>query len=82
MNASFLCNNNATIAEDAAEAYVLRRMNAEQIECYEEHLLTCPRCQDAVRDFDVFLATARMAFAEKPAQQRRAGRPRTKSASR
>jgi hypothetical protein len=70
-------------AQDAAEAYVLQRMPADESELYEEHLLICPRCQDAVQEFDVFLSAARVALAEHPRRRRRprTPRPRAKSAS-
>ncbi|MGA2186495.1 MAG: hypothetical protein ABSH47_26055 [Bryobacteraceae bacterium] len=76
------CTNDAA-AQDAAEAYVFQRMAASESEYYEEHLLICPRCQDAVQEFDVFLSAARIALAEDPRGRRepRAPRPRAKSAS-
>jgi hypothetical protein len=83
MNQSLIpCTNDAD-RQDAAEAYVLQRLPAGEIERYEEHLLVCPRCQDAVSEFDVFLSVARVALAEFPEarQRRRTPRPRAKSAS-
>jgi hypothetical protein len=53
-----------SIAEtDRAEDYALRRLSASNSEHYEEHLLVCPQCQDAVQQFDAFLAAARIVLA-------------------
>jgi hypothetical protein len=62
---------------------VLQRLPAAENELFEEHLLVCPRCQDAVQQFDVFLSTVRLALTEPPRgrQRPRAPKPRAKSAS-
>ena len=70
-----------TCTDDAAEAYVFQRMAASENESYEEHLLICPRCQDAVGDFDVFLSAARVALAEDPRGRREPGTPPPKAKS-
>ena len=75
------CTDDAD-AQEAAEAYVLKRLPENEYERYEEHLLVCPRCQDAVQDFDVFLSNARIALAEPPhGHKTRASTTRAKSAS-
>jgi hypothetical protein len=70
-------------AQEAAEAYVLKRLSVSDYERYEEHLLLCPRCQEAVEEFDVFLSAARAALGDLPRERkpRRAAKPRVKSAS-
>ena len=76
------CNNNAA-AQEAAEAYALNRLSERDHERYEEHLLICSRCQDAVDEFEAFFAAIRSALSEPPMErkQRRAAKPRTKSAN-
>lgn len=60
------CTTDVAAIEEAAETYVLKRMSTSESERFEEHLLACPRCQDAVAEFDLFLAAARSALAEYP----------------
>jgi anti-sigma factor RsiW len=75
MNHSVLPScTNAVEAREAAEAYVLKRLSVTEFEHYEEHLIACARCQDAVQEFDLFLSTARAALAQYPE-----GRPRRRS---
>jgi hypothetical protein len=74
------CTAKDAAVSDTAEAYVLQRMSARESERYEEHLLVCPRCQDAVREFDVFLTAARISLADSPHGHRHR-RLRAKSAS-
>ena len=64
MNHSILPCTNDAAAQEAAEVYVLERMPAPENERYEEHLLVCPRCQDAVQESSVFFSAARVALAE------------------
>jgi hypothetical protein len=81
MNYSSLLCTDSIPAEEAAEAYVFRQIPEADLERYEEHLLVCPRCQDAVRQFDVFLSTVRLALAQRPNGKSTTPRTRAKSAS-
>jgi len=69
--------------QELAEAYVLKRLPATDLEQYEEHLLVCERCQTAIEEFDVFLSTARALFAEYPDDKprRRKAQPRSRTAA-
>ena len=44
-----------------AEAYVMGRLGPAELEAYEEHLLICTICQDAVDFEDEFMAMLREA---------------------
>lgn len=81
MNHSVLPCTNDAAAQDAAEAYVLRHLPARENESFEEHLLVCPRCQDAVQEFEVFLRAARIALAESPNGQRHPREPKRRAKS-
>jgi hypothetical protein len=74
------CTDDAAAVE-AAEAYVLQHLPVNEFESYEEHLLVCQRCQQAVAEFDLFLSAAREALSEYPRRHRRASNGRAKSAS-
>jgi len=84
MNKSaFPCTTDVAAIEEAAEAYVLKRLSPSESASFEEHLLVCPRCQDAVDEFDLFLSAARSALAEYPEERphRRGRKARASSAS-
>ena len=51
---------------DCAERYAMGRMSRTAHARYEEHLLICPPCQEAVAEFDVFLASMRGAATPEP----------------
>jgi len=76
MNKSALpCTADLAAIEENAEVYALKRMSPSESASFEEHLLACPRCQDAVAEFDVFLSAARSVLAEYPEERpRRRGR--------
>jgi len=77
------CTADVAAIEEIAEIYALKRMSARESELFEDHLLVCPRCQDAVDEFDLFLSAARSALAEYPEERphRRGRRARASSAS-
>jgi len=80
MSDLFVCGDHAA-AEEAAEAFVMRRMTVSEHERYEEHLLICERCQDAVRDFDAFLSAARGALGGPVKKRHQTSKLRAKTAS-
>lgn len=84
MNKSALpCTADPAAIEETAELYALKRMSPSESESFEQHLLVCRRCQDAVSEFDLFLAAARSALAEYPEERthRRGRKARATSAS-
>ena len=71
MNHSFVpCFDEAKLHE-AAELFAMARMSGRRTRRYEEHLLICPRCQDAVAGFDEFRATLRLAVGDAAVPQAR-----------
>lgn len=55
--------------EELAEEYVFERLSPEDLDAYEQHLLICETCRDAVETAVDFIALFRSAVDE-------SGRPR------
>ena len=68
-------------AEEAAEEYALNRLTGRMLERYEEHLLTCSRCQGLVTEADAFVTSVRTAFAGREETNPSRGKARTRSAA-
>lgn len=48
--------------DDTIEDYALGRLSENESAQFEEHILMCPQCQDALRLKDAFLADLRSAL--------------------
>ncbi len=57
------CHLSVDALEEAAEAYVMDKLGAADLAEFEEHLLVCRRCQNAVADADRFIQLLRAAAA-------------------
>lgn len=62
---------------DAAEAYILERLPAAELDEFEEHLLICSDCQERVRESDQFVRSIRAAFSAETHTHRSPARRRT-----
>jgi len=67
MTHSLPCNDPVSL-HDAAERYAMGRMSRADHARYEEHLLVCPRCQEALAGFDAFVASMRGAVEKAEAE--------------
>lgn len=63
-----LLHESVEAIEETAEEYVLGRLSAPDERSYEQHLLLCRTCQDAVRTVDEFIEVFRAAVT--PRQRR------------
>ena len=63
MNHSLLPCFDDCLRHEAAEWYAMGELSAFSSERYEGHLLLCPQCQDALAQFDAFVAAMRGALA-------------------
>jgi anti-sigma factor ChrR (cupin superfamily) len=59
MNHSTLPCSDDGVRHDSAERYAMGGMSRAEAARYEEHLLLCPQCQEALAQFDAFLAAMR-----------------------
>jgi len=64
MNHSLLPCSDDGLRHDSAERYAMGRMSRGEGARYEEHLLMCPPCQEALAEFDAFVAAIRGAVGE------------------
>ena len=55
---------NGHITDDILDAYSLGQMSEADLAPVEEHLLTCPDCQDRLQATDLFVATIRHVLRE------------------
>jgi len=73
MNHSILPCSNDGVRSDSAERYAMGGMSRADAARYEEHLLVCWQCQEALAEFDAFIAATRGAVdGFKPASERAA----------
>ena len=63
MNHSLLPCSDGPARHEAAERYAMARLSSPEAARYEEHLLLCPACQEALTQFDAFLAAFHCAVA-------------------
>lgn len=50
--------------EEMLEEYSRAKLPDAEVECFEEHLLVCPRCQDRLAEMDAFVDAIRRAAAQ------------------
>jgi len=50
---------------DTAEAYVLGHLNGSECREYEEHLLVCGKCREAVDTVEEFITVLRQATSQR-----------------
>lgn len=55
------CHVSVDALEEVAEAYVMNKLNSHDLAEFEEHLLVCRKCQNAVAEADHFIHLLRAA---------------------
>jgi anti-sigma factor RsiW len=55
---------NGHAPEGMLEEYSRAKLPDAEVECFEEHLLVCPRCQDRLAEMDAFVDATRRAAAQ------------------
>ncbi len=65
-----------SVSEETVERYCLGRLESEELERFEEHLLVCPGCQDRVAASDEYIAAMKLALRDIRARQAKPAGPR------